>query len=175
MRNSKFLKTILATSLMAASISVAVAGDMYGSINYAALKGDTGGFGNVKPSVVFGSLGYMVNKNFSVEGRLGGGASDDTVTVLTVPVTVKINHYYGIYLKGIAPLNDTFSVYGLVGGSGAKATASGGGISVSDSNTSGSYGVGMSAAVGKNAQVTLEWARLFKDMDGVSVGVSFKF
>ena len=173
MKKITIVRSFLAAGLIASSIGTASAGDMYGGLSYAALKSDTG-VGGVKPSVVYGSLGYMVNKNLAVEGRLGSGASDDTITTAGGPVTLKVNHYYGAYLKAIA-VNGDFSVYGIAGWSGAKATASGGGVSVSDSETSGSFGIGMSAAVGKNAEFTAEWARIFKDTDGISLGMSFKF
>ncbi len=175
-KNKFFLKSVIATGVMALSIGTAFAQNMYGGASYALVNLDAGsGVSDPKPTVVYGTLGYAINKNFAVEGRLGGGVSDDTITYLGVPDKVKIKNYYGAYLKGIVPLNDTFSVYALAGGSGAKVSASAGGGSISDSQTSGSYGFGASVGTSGNVALTLEWARLFKDADAFTFGVSFKF
>jgi hypothetical protein len=162
---------------LALASTAALADDMYAGIGYGQAKIDTGGFGNAKPSVAFGNFGYQVNSNFAIEGRLGAGVSDDSVNVGGIPVKVKVDHYLGLYMKGILPLNDSVGLYAIAGASDAKATAKSGGASASDSNTEASYGAGMSVAVGssKSTNLTLEWARLFKDTDAVSVGVSFKF
>lgn len=148
---------------------------LYAGASYAQAKVDMSGFGDVKPSVLFAKIGTEINKNFAIEGRIGTGVSDDTVSVMGAPVKVEVDQYYGIYAKGILPVGDSVSIYGLIGETHAKITASALGTSVSDSQNSGSYGVGLDFAVAKDVSLNLEWARLFKDTDALSVGVTFKF
>jgi opacity protein-like surface antigen len=101
------------------------------------------------------------------------------VDVGGLPVNLEIDYYFGVYGKGILPLSSQASVYGLIGITQAKLTASAGGFSVTDSDNDLSYGIGGEFAFSQTVSATLEWARLLKGdgykIDGISIGVNFKF
>lgn len=137
------------------------------------------GFPTAYPIAIGGKIGKPLNPNFAVEGRFGFGVADDEVDVGGLPVAVDIDYYFGVYGKGILPLSSQASVYGLIGITQAKLTASVGGFSASDSDSDISFGVGAEFGISPAAAISVEWARLLKGdgykVDGLSLGVSFKF
>lgn len=147
------------------------------TLTRAAYKED--GFPTANPMTIGGKIGKQINPNFAVEGRLGFGIADDDVDVGGLPVTLEIDYYFGAYLKGMLPLSSAASVYGLVGFTQAKLTASAAGFSASDSDSDISFGAGAEFGISPTASVSVEWARLLKGdgykVDGLTLGVSFRF
>lgn len=137
------------------------------------------GLEDANPTSIGVRVGSSINKNVAVEARLGTGLSSDSIRVLGVPVDLKVDNFYGVYGKGILPLSDQASVYGLLGYTRGKLKGNfaGGSISVSDSDVS--YGIGGDFAVTPTLSLNAEFARLFKGddfkVDGLTFGVSFKF
>jgi hypothetical protein len=152
---------------------------MYAGVTLTRAEYKEEGFSAVNPTVVGGKIGKQFNPNFAVEGRFGIGVADDTVDAGGLPVTVEIDYYFGVYGKGILPLSSAASVYGLLGFTQAKLTASAAGFSASDSDGDISFGLGGEFNVSPKTSVSLEFARLLKGdgyrIDGLSLGVSFKF
>ena len=137
------------------------------------------GLDDANPTAIGVKIGASISKNFAVEARLGTGLSDDSVSVLGVPVSIKVDNFYGVYGRGILPLSDQASIYGLLGYTHGKLKGdfTGGSVSISDSDVS--YGIGGDFAVTPTVSLNVEWARLFKGddfkVDGLTFGVSFKF
>ena len=137
------------------------------------------GLSNAKPSAFSIKLGEQMNPNFAAELRFGKGLSTDSIS----GADLKVNTYYGIYAKGILPLTNEFSVYGLLGYSRGKVTVTRPGSSASGTDGDLSYGLGADYLLTKNTSVGLEWARLFKGsvggsnykVNGLSLGVGYKF
>lgn len=174
----------LAFGLTAAALAHAQAGESWrsglyagASLTRAAYKEE--GFATVYPTTIAGKIGKQFNPNFAVEGRIGIGIADDTLDADGLSVKVEIDHYFGVYAKGMLPLSNAASVYGLVGYTQAKLTASAAGFSSSDSDSDISFGVGAEFAVSPAAAVSVEWAQLLKGegykVEAVTLGVSFKF
>ena len=171
----KLLKTIAATIVAIASIASAQAQNVYAGIGYSQLNIDST-LGAVKPTLTVFSVGYSVNENLAIEGRLGTSASAGSLTYLGVPVSVKADSYSAIYLKGIFPANDQFTVYGIFGYNNATATVSAQGFSAtSETKSSSSYGVGAEFNVTKNIALTGEWARHYSDTTSTTFAVKYKF
>jgi opacity protein-like surface antigen len=137
------------------------------------------GLATAKPSALGVKLGSEISPNFAVEVRLGKGITDDSVN----GVAVEIDTFYGLYVKGIVPMTNLFSAYGLLGYSRGEVTASGPGGSTSDWDNDVSYGLGVDFALTKTTSVNLEWARMFKGtiagssykVNALSLGANFRF
>jgi len=151
----------------------------YAGVSYASIHYTQDGFPSADPNAVAFKLGWRANRFAAVEARAGFGVGDDTVTYLGNPVDVAITHYFGVYAKGILPLADWFSVYGVLGVIGGRVTADGFGYRVDSSDTSVSYGAGIDFALGRHWGMTFEWAELFKDtgfkVQGTSFGVTYRY
>lgn len=131
---------------------------------------------SLKTLAVVGKLGYKINDNVAVEGRLGTGVSSDSFDDFGTKVKVETDNLYGVYVKGMLPIADVASVYGLVGYTHGKLSNSSMG-STSDGGLS--YGAGAEFAITKQIGLNLEWAHLYKG-DGyktraLTLGVSYQF
>lgn len=146
----------------------------YGSVSY-----QEDGLPTAEPAVLAFRLGRQLHANWALEARAGFGVGDDTVSVLGVPVDVRIDHYFGLYGKGILPLAESFSVYGLIGVIAGKASARGFGYSASRSDTALSYGLGIDLAVSRHAGLTFEWVQLFEgtgyQVEAATLGFVYRY
>lgn len=152
---------------------------MYGGAFVTRVTYAENGFDKANPTAIGAKFGTFINKNLAVEARLGVGLSDDSIRALGVPVDVKVENFYGVYGKGILPLSDQASVYGLLGYTQGKLKAQSPFSSGTSSDSDVSYGVGGDFAVTPTVSLNAEFARLFKGgnfkVDGLTFGVSFKF
>jgi opacity protein-like surface antigen len=171
---------ILAVALIVPVAPAAQAIDgVYGGVSYVEAEYKEDGVPTANPSLVSFRVGSSLNKNLAVEGRFGVSLGDDQVRVLGVDVDVKVDNFYGLYAKGILPLGNAFSLYGLVGFTQAKVTASALGNSASTSDSDLSYGFGADFELSRTMSVNLEWAKLVEGdaykLNGISVGMNFRF
>lgn len=156
---------------------------LYLGANYQKVTYSEDGFSDIKPATVGLRLGYGFTENFAIEGRfgVGSGAGDATIRVsgTNYPVSMNVENYAGAYVKLIAPANEVFSVYGVIGASSVKVKLSSGSISMTDSDSSASFGVGADIAFSKSVGLNLEWTKLLKkdgvDMNALSAGMTFGF
>jgi Outer membrane protein beta-barrel domain len=167
-----FTKFVSIAALSLATVGAAHAEGLYAGALLTRATVSFDGDVDASPTTIGAKLGMSINKNFAVEARLGVGLVDDSISV----IDLKVDNFAGIYAKGILPVTDVASVYGLLGYTQGKITLEGLG---SDSDSDISYGLGADFAVSANTSVGVEWARLFKGdgykVDGLSLGVSFKF
>jgi outer membrane immunogenic protein len=148
-----------------------------GSLAWADYKEN--GFPTATPTVLAGRFGKEFNRHFAVEGRLGFGIADDTITAMGIPISIDVDHFFGVYARGILPLADIFSIYGLVGFTFGKISASAPGVSISDSDSDISFGFGADLSIGKNLAINFEWAKLFEgagyEVEATSVGIVYRY
>lgn len=141
------------------------------------LSGSDGGDFDVDAVTV--KLGAGLHRFMAVEARAGFGVGDDTQTVLGTPVTAEIDQFYGAYLKGIIPLHQTVSLYGLAGYTQVEATASSVLGSESEKSDGFSYGAGLAWHFNRNVSINAEWmSYLDKDdfeLDGFGLGANVSF
>ena len=166
---------LVSTNLLAAS-----AGDQYAGIQYTSLDLSDSSGDSVSPAAIIGRYGAYINENFSVEGRLGIGAGDDTVDIgAPFDVSVELDTLYGVYGVGHMPINASSSVYGVFGFTQAEATASGGGLSDTVDDSGMSYGVGADIGISDTIALNLEFMQYMNksdfDLTGISAGVTFSF
>jgi outer membrane immunogenic protein len=151
----------------------------YAGVSFASIHYTQDGFPSADPAAVAFKLGRRLDRFLAVEARAGFGVGDDTVTYLGSPVDVSIDYYFGLYAKGILPLGEAFSVYGVLGVVGGRVIADGFGYRAARSDTGFSYGAGVDLALGRSWGLNFEWAELFKDSDfkvqGTSFGVTYRY
>ncbi len=146
---------------------------------FADIELDLSGYGLGTPSADNGLLGaifgYRFHKNFALDFRGYGNTSDDDI----YGVNVEIDRMYSVLAKGILPVNDNVYFYGMVGAGDTKATASAGGISLSDSDEDFQYGVGMSVTNGTPLETQIEWMKLYDDdgleITGININIVYNF
>ena len=135
---NKHICTFLIAILFTPALYAANAGSNYAGLQYAVVNLDFDGIGDVDPTALVGKLGYFINDNIAIEGRLGTGLQDDDIA----GVDVDIESIIGIY--GVFHASDDFekTVYGVLGYTDAEAEFSGAGGSVDGDESSFSFGFG---------------------------------
>jgi outer membrane immunogenic protein len=151
----------------------------YAGINASRLIYKKDGFPTAEPTVLALRLGNQFNRYFAIEARLGAGISDSTIYRNGIPLTLTVDHLYGVYAKGIIPVTSWFAPYGMVGATHASLTTSTGVFKSSVSGGDFSYGLGADFAVSRKISLNLEAARLSTGrgykVDAVSLGIAYKF
>lgn len=135
--------------------------------------------------------GYQFNQNFALEARLGTGVKDKKWREGSYTEKLSAGLSSGLYAKGIVPLSQEFSVYGVAGYARTeyKDTETGPNYKDTDKYSSNgfSYGIGGEFAFTPQLSATLEFLSLptktFRE-DGwefkirssnVSVGINYRF
>lgn len=151
----------------------------YIGLNVGQLRLDRSGLPEAEIPVVEVRVGNRLNDYLALEARYGTGTADETVPVSGVPISVDVEHYYGLYLLASLPLASWLSIYGLGGVTAGEIELTSSGASTSGSDVDGSYGVGAELKVGRAGVIVLEWARLFDqggyDVATVSAGLAIDF
>ena len=140
------------------------------------------------PTALIGRAGSNLNQYFSIEGRLGIGLSDDTVSatdgVNTASISIELDTLIGAYGVGRLPLGESSSVYALVGVTRVDASISAsltGFPSVSDSDDESdlSYGVGADIGILYNLWINVEYVQYLDKSDlevsAIALGLRFGF
>jgi opacity protein-like surface antigen len=140
------------------------------------------------PTALIGRAGSNFNQYVSIEGRLGIGLSDDTITVTdgvtTRQVSVELDTLIGFYGIGRVPLGKSSSLYALIGLTQVDATASSSvtgsaPASLSDDESDLSYGLGADIGLRYNLWVNIEYVQYLDKSDievsAVAVGMRFGF
>lgn len=139
------------------------------------------------PSILIGRFGRYLHPNFSLEGRLGIGLQDDTQFLPELGVsgqdaTLELDYILGVYGTGHFNLTDSFSVYGVLGASSVKGTASlpsFPAIKSTENNSSVSYGIGADLGISNNIALNLEYMMYLDkpeyDLSVIGLGIVFDF
>ena len=167
------MRTIARTAMMATAIAVfsgaacaeqgLYVGGVLSQVEFRPNGGPT-----ANPTAIAAVLGKEFSPNIAGEVRLGGGLGYDG--------NVEVAHYLGVYGKGILPLSNQVSLYGLLGVTSSKLNFRGDG-SASDSGLS--YGLGADFSLSRVTTIGVEWASLLRpsgyDLNALSVLAKFKF
>ena len=122
---------------------------------------------SITPIAARFTLGANINANLAVEGVYVGTASKDSVKVDNINVDVAVSGY-GVYLKPKMELAKGTEVFGRIGYTSAKLTASAGNVSV-DGNTvhSLSYGAGVQTEINTDWYAQADYM-VFSKKDGAT-------
>jgi len=179
-------KTILKATMLAivcatsASVVADNTGKTYFGAQYAIGSYNEDGFEEVNPTALVGRFGKFFNDNFALEGRLGIGLQDDSIDILGTDVSLEIDTLFGVYGVGHFNLNETSSVYGLIGFTRAEATVSAPGFTSESDDESGlSFGVGADIGIGNNVALNIEYTQYLNksdfDFSAIGLGAVFSF
>jgi outer membrane immunogenic protein len=185
------LSIVVAVMLSTNSAFAGLLASSYGGIQFASFDASIDGIPeDFSPTGLIGRLGNNINENFSVEGRLGFGLSDDTITatdgVDTASLSIELDTLIGVYGVGHIMLNESSSIYGLVGFTKVDGTVSAsisgsltGSGSSSEDESGLSYGVGADIGVGKNLALNIEYIQYLNeselDLNAISLGIKVNF
>lgn len=162
------LAGIATLSLAATS---AQAQSMYGDVAYQMIDADF----DTNPALVRGILGLQVAPNVAIEGMVGLNARDGKETSFGITGKAKVDRLVGVYAASTYTVGDAFQLYGRIGVVNSKVTASAGPISVSESGTDFSFGVGAGYKMTRDLSINVDYMD-FGDLEGgVAVGLRFAF
>jgi outer membrane immunogenic protein len=170
-----------AALMLSNSVYAGNAGSRYGGIQYAITTYSEDGVSEEpKPTALIGLVGANITDRFAVEGRLGFGLQDDTVSVSGADVSTDIDSLIGVYGIGHINLGGGSSVYGLLGVSRAELTFSYPDNPVleskSDNKTGLSFGIGADIPVSNYVALNIEFVQYLMsgfDLSAFSFGVKF--
>lgn len=133
-------------------------------------------------------VGTKINQYVGFEGVLGLGVTKDTqierVNSVEVSNERKIKNYYGVYVVGYGPINEKLAItakLGYVDTSFSSKGARGLSANVPGSDSSVSWGMGVSYNASKDISLQLGYSKLYSDSDadidvsGFSLGVTQHF
>jgi hypothetical protein len=138
------------------------------------------GLSSVYPTALAVQGGWRFNPYFAVEGRAGGGVASDSLTVNGITADLKVKSYYSLLVRGNLPLADQFNLYAIAGETHGELQATSNGVSVTNSDSKASYGVGAEYVMGpEHSAVGVEYGRLFSgsgyDVDALSLTYRYNF
>lgn len=121
--------------------------------------------------------GYFLTDFIAVEGRLGTGVDEDSISGSSADV--ELDQLMGVYAVGHLPVNNALSFYGLLGLSYAEATVSNRFVSASDDDDGFSYGAGVQVNFTPQLSGQLEYVSYLSksdyDLNAASLGLSYNF
>lgn len=172
------LKNIIAVTVLFGASTSASAGGYFGAELYNS-EIEFENIFSVEPKTMMVTLGSNINENMAIEGKLGLGILDDSISESGDSVSFKVENSIGAYVKGLAPLNESVKLYGLIGISRVSievsVDSSSFGVSGSESmdETGLTYGFGMLVRVGQSAGLAIEYKSLFDgDMEEIDTSVT---
>lgn len=139
----------------------------------------TGADLDVTPIAARVTLGKNINPNLAIEGFYALTAVKDSVTEQNVNVDIGVSGY-GVYLKPKIEVAKGTEVFGRIGYTSAKFTASSGRVSVdSDTINTLSYGAGVQTEINKDWYAQADYM-LYSKKDGATakgfgVSVGYRF
>ena len=168
----KILSIIVLACFFSPSSYAAAEGDSYFGLQYALVTYDEDGFPDAQPTALVLRYGQFVNNSISVEGRLGIGLQDDTVNFLNTDVDIEVDSVFGVYGLFHAGSSDNVALYGVLGFTKGKLTASIPGDSISESDSGLSFGVGVDIQ-SFNIEYMLYLDEDFYSVSALSLGYNF--
>jgi len=181
-RGMNMKKTLIATGVSLALLSGFVAADeakTYVEVGYSVL-GDSDSINGQAFDVDLGAgtlgLGYQINDNFAVEGFVGTGLKDDSITVSGINLDAELKSIYGIYVKPSANLTDDVKIFAKVGYVSYELEASVPALAFSESEDFDdfSYGVGAQFDISDNTYISASYTAI-DEVDGFGMALGFKF
>lgn len=174
----RFLIALMLIANLPTAQAQALEGGYIGT-DYLFLSYKEPGLQSLDPGAVGIRFGTDLNEFFGFEGRVGYGANSDALTLMGVTVDMEIDNFYGAYGKLFWEAVDGFWIYNTFGFSRGKATFSGPGVTLSESDNGFSYGFGLEFRTSDALMVGAEWMRFLDEstyrLDGVSVGMRWYF
>jgi opacity protein-like surface antigen len=179
MKNKLICAALTSSLLLATGTALAgTEGENYFGLQYAYGYYDEDGISETyNPTLLVGRFGRFLTPNLSLEGRLGTGLEDDTYSLPAFgnrDVTLELESLFGLYGAAHFDMTKWFSVYGVLGVSQVKGTASlpsFPGLESTEDNSGFSYGIGADIGIGSRLALNIEYIQ-YLDMDDFDLGVA---
>lgn len=177
----KMIRFLGAAAILATTVTAQAQVYVEGAIAPLTLKDSDAPVLKAKPTVLTGFVGYEIHPNVAVEGFLGLGANNSSVTVdgAGTDVKAKISNSYGVFVKPRVMINNEVELFGRLGYARSKMKLSANGESASESDGSLAYGVGGNYYLNKQTYLTVSYMNFYsKDglkATGLNLGVGYKF
>jgi opacity protein-like surface antigen len=111
--------------------------------------------------------GWQLGRYAALEARVGtDGFGSSGIDFVGVPIDLKVRSFYGAYLRGILPLGSRWDLYGLLGYTTLTLRAEAYGMSVNETASSMTYGLGASWLPRDWFSIDLEYLPTLVDGDG---------
>jgi len=141
--------------------------NLYGGVSFSIVDLD-----GVEPNAIGAHVGAKLHPNLAAEARFGIGLGDDQ--------GVEVDNYFSVLAKGILPIQDNLSVYGLAGFSRVAVTSKWcdplwGCVSGSGSESGLSLGAGAEFELTPQISLSAEYLMMVDDADAMSIRASYKF
>jgi opacity protein-like surface antigen len=161
--------------------------NLYGGVSFSMTD-----IAGTSPTAIGAHVGAKLHPNLAAEARFGIGIGDDA--------GVEVDNYFSVLAKGILPIQDGLSVYGLAGFSrvavsgswedeyctpgldpippffpGVPATCTTTSVSWSETDTGLSLGAGAEFALTPKVSLSAEYLMMTSDVDVMSIAASYKF
>ena len=187
MKNKLISITVAGSLCLVTGSGIAgTAGENYFGLQYGYGNYDEEGISETyEPTLLVGRFGRFLTPNFTIEGRLGTGLDDDTHMLPAFQnrdATLEMDNMFGLYGTGHFNFTESSSIYGVLGFSQVKGTASMPdfpGLEPTENNSSVSYGIGADIGIGSSWALNIEYIQYLDQDDfdfGVaSAGASFSF
>ena len=153
------------------------------------------GFGMLKytePGLSFSPMytrllaGKNINEHFGVEGLIGTSIASEKKTYKDIEYTNSVPLIYGLYAKVFANPTEELEVFGRIGYGGistkfdVKSIDGSEKVSISDTSSNYSYGIGAKYAVNKTTSLSVDYMQYYPSKNsiqigGVTVGLSYNF
>jgi opacity protein-like surface antigen len=127
-------------------------------------------------------VGYDLHRHLVLEGMVGMGISGDSVEIngRTVPNTeLRLQNAVGLYARPRYPITSQIEAFARLGFARVESKLSTSGSFTSDSDTSLSWGAGVSWSFNERGYVTADWMSYFNrdggKVSGFSIGLGYRF
>ncbi len=132
--------------------------------------------GEAKPQALRLRGGTELNPYFAVEVHAGTGVSSDTVSFSNVDYNVKLESFYGVFVRPQISLNNAASLYALVGGSYVDKSVESSNPTASSANISGfehdvAFGAGLDFQVHSNIRLNIDYVQYNSHYTAISAGL----
>lgn len=179
MKKYKMLGVVGAVLMMTSMAVKSEEGISYGGIGYHLGSYEEPGFPSASPTGLELKFGTYVSDRVAFEGRIVKGVGDDSIKVLGIDVNLEVDSAISLFLKGDLPLSPTANLYGLIGFTKGKITASVPGFAFSVDDSGLSYGVGAETELSNDVYVSGEYVFYLSedtyDYSGFNLGLKKLF
>ena len=171
-------RIVFVVMLFFATVGNVYAGETYLGVDLRSLDYESRGF-EADLYAVTGKVGYKFIDYLSIEGFIGLGVSDDETGSGITLTNLEVDRISGLFIKGAYPINEKFSIYGLLGQTEVKMTAENQLSTATDTTNDTSFGAGAQFNFNNNMSLSLEYIKYidksFLELSGFALSYEFKF
>lgn len=154
----------------------------YAGVGYSHMTYDAGTAEYTMPITTL-HVGVELNPNLRLEGRYGINAGDDEQDDNGWLMTYEVERYWAVLLRGLVPVTESVSVYGMAGLNSLSVDSHGRTLTSgpiytyrgSASNTESTLGLGGEFRLGDSLALTAEYQWMIEDVSGFNVGLNYRF